>query len=145
MIAVRGVLLDPGDAEFVIRALELLAKALPASGSTAAPRLLAVTADLRRKTKAIAGDSVAVGSPNTRSAGGCAPGGADRPHDSDHDDATATIGTAAAARILGVTPSAVRQLAARGTLGSARPAGRWLHSTAAVVARAELKAARRRG
>lgn len=144
MIVVRGVLLDPGDAEYVAKALELLVKVLPAAGSTATPRLLAVTADLRRKTKAAAAGSVAVGPPNATEAGTCAPGRPDRPHDS-HHDAPATIGTAAAARILGVTPSAVRQLAARGTLGSARPAGRWLHSTAAVVARAELKAARRRG
>lgn len=140
MIAVRGVLLDPGEAAYVVKGLELLAKVLPANGSQPSPRLLAVTAELARRTKAVSDGSVAVDTPNARGSGGCAPGPPEPPQDHRH----ATVGTSEAARILGVSPSAVRQLAARGRLlGSERPAGRWIHSAAAVVALAERKAARR--
>lgn len=143
MIAVRGVLLTGEEAAYVVRALELLVKVLPASGSSATPRLLAVAAELARRTQAAACDSVAPAARNAPSGGGCAPSPPNRPDDQPHGQAT--IGTGDAARILGITGSAVRQLAARGALpGSRRPAGRWIHDAAAVVARAERQAARRR-
>ena len=130
MIArVSGVLLDADDAAYAVKALDLLVRLLSTRGSAATPRLRAFTAELARKTQAASSVSLAV-------PGSCAPERSDHADDERH----ALIGTAAAAAILGITPSAVRQLAARGTLGSVRPAGRWQHPTAAVVERAERKA-----
>lgn len=128
---VSGVLLDAGDTVYVVRALELLAKVLPAVNSTPSARLLALTSELRRKSQAASCDSLA---PHRSYAPPTGEPCSDEPH--------ALIGTTAAAAILGVSPSAVRQLAARGRLlASRRTGGLWLHSSTEIIARAEQLAA----
>ena len=123
----HGVLLDADAADYTLRALRLLVGTLPK------PKLLAFITELERKTQAPPCGSVTVD--------GAVHGSTSR---SAQDEHHAVIGTAAAARILGVSSSAVRQLAARGTLlGSERPAGRWVHDPAAVIALAESRATQR--
>lgn len=136
MIAVARpgtVLLDADDADYLARALAMLPPLLTETRRTPAPRLLAVIAAFT-KTSAAAVDS-ARNAIRTDSGG---PGCASTPPDPGEPEPYAsTVDTATAARILGISPSAVRQLAQRGRLPARRPAGRWLYDAAAVVARAE--------
>ena len=153
----RGaVILDAGEVDYTARALEHFAALMAErrdehgqpSPSEPSPKLVALTTKLRR------------------AAGGCADAGsvtasaADLPqpsqppaqiasardaqrdsvHAGGHDD----IGTAEAARRLGITPNGVRDLARRGRLDVRRTGHRWLVTVASVEAHAARQAAAQR-
>ncbi|WP_368834152.1 helix-turn-helix domain-containing protein [Mycobacterium intracellulare] len=132
MIAgLRGhVLLDEADAVYVTRALELLERLLRENRATPTRKLQSVVANLRKTTANI---------------GGCAPNASPdanyfAPQADCVDDAGyASIGTGEAARILGVTPNAVRDAARRGRIRATRPRGRWIYPAAAIEQLAERK------
>ncbi len=132
------VQLDAEDAEYLARALALLPNLMAESRRQPAPRLLAAIAEFS-KTSAAAVEAARNASPNGREQPSCAAAQCD----SAQAEPYATVSTGEAARILGITSSAVRQLAQRGAIRARRPAGRWLLDAAAVVARAERHAARR--
>jgi len=129
----RGVLLDPTEADYLVRALELLAELLRENRSTPTPRLDHLTRQMRRTV-----DSLASAQGNRK--GGVTfelEAGQAAPYD--------LVDTSEAARILGITPAGVRYLADKGRLPAHRAGGRWLYPALAVVERAERQAARRAG
>ena len=97
----HGVLLDADAADYTLRALRLLVGTLPKVGSQPKPKLLAFITELERKTQAPPCGSVTVD--------GAVHGSTSR---SAQDEHHAVIGTAAAARILGVSSSAVTPIEA---------------------------------
>ncbi len=132
MIPIAGVLLTPDEAAMIVGALDLLAAQLRESQRAPTPKLLDITDKLRRAT--------ATASRTARNSPTCAGGQPIPPDSGDY----AVIGTADAARILGISPNGVRDLARRGVLrGSERAAGRWLHQASAVIARSEHAAPQR--
>jgi hypothetical protein len=139
---VTGVLLDPGEAQYLARALVLLEKLLADNHSQPTARLRAVTMKLRKTTETFGATPESTGS-TARNGRAVSPYGDDF-RDDDGRVHNATIGTNEAARILGVTPNAVRDLARRHRLPRAeRPDGRWLLDPRVVVALAEQRAARK--
>ncbi|MCV7076984.1 helix-turn-helix domain-containing protein [Mycobacterium szulgai] len=131
------VLMDAGDADYIARALQLLAQLLRQNRSQPTPRLESVTAQLARS--AAAGSTA---SQNGRNRGGCGASGDDTTHHLDY----ALLTTGEAARLLACGERNVRDLATRGAIPARRTGdrGRWLVDAAAVVARAERKSARHR-
>ena len=124
---VSGVLLDAADADYLARAMKLLAALLEAKqGSRPSPRLV----DLERRLSRASSDA-------TRSTTGGYVSGAKDSADRDALSAYEFVDTERAANILGCTPGNVRDLARRGRLPAVRSGGRWLYPAAAVVARAE--------
>lgn len=150
----RGwLILDRDEVDYVARALEhldqLMAERRDPDGnptpSQPSARLAALTAKLRRTVDSAeqlaiteTGDHHAQrAEPPVATASVCAPQ-QDSVHAGPHDD----IGTAEAARRLGITPNGVRDLVRRGRLGVRRAGGRWLVDAASVDAHAARKAAR---
>ncbi|SOX53703.1 DNA-binding protein [Mycobacterium ahvazicum] len=124
---VAGTLITPDDADYVLRALQLLTDLLGKQGSRPTPRLAAVT-DRIAKTVV----STDVSRPNVS-------GNVRNPRvqpNSGDDTGYALIDTAAAARILGCTPGNVRDLRRRGVLSGYRVGGRWAYPAEAVMRRA---------
>ncbi|OPX11999.1 helix-turn-helix domain-containing protein [Mycobacterium sp. AT1] len=143
-----AVILDPAEVDFIAGGLELLAEVLAArrdadgnrTTSTPTPKLVALTTKLRRA----AGDSTEPGS--TNASAGYLPKLSKSPVDTAsvcdtqrdwvHAGSHSDIGTAEAARRLGITPNGVRDLVRRGRLDVRRAGGRWLVSAASVDAHA---------
>lgn len=131
MIArVSGVLLDADEASYLARALDLLAKLLAEQRSHPTARLTAVTTKLRKAAEN-AGDSA-------RSVSGTARKIAAQ-QDSVDDPVHATLGTSEAARILGITPNAARDLARRRRIPAEHTGTRWRFDAAAVIVEAERR------
>ncbi|WP_235849654.1 helix-turn-helix domain-containing protein [Mycolicibacterium doricum] len=128
-----GVLLDAEEADYVARALDLLARLLAGQRSHPAARLAAVTAKLRKSTDKT-GDSTQSVSESAREFAA--------QRDSMHDPAYATMGTGDAARILGITPNGARDLARRRRIPARRTGTRWLFDAAAVIVEAERRASK---
>lgn len=139
-----AVLLDPAEVDYVVRALEEFVSAMePRSPS---PRLLVTIQKLRRA--GVSADAASVTAraddlrqppqPPAQTASVRDPQ-RDSVHAGPHDD----IGTAEAARRLGITPNGVRDLARRGRLDVRRAGHRLLVSAASVNAHAARTAARR--
>lgn len=137
-----AVLLDPAEARYIADALELLADLLArqrdAHGnptpSRPTPRLAAVTAKLRKASQ-IANDPARTGS---------ATASIRAPQQVPVDpDGHAVMGTGAAARTLGLTPGAVRDLARRGRIPASYTGTRWQFDAAAIVYLAEHRAQKR--
>jgi excisionase family DNA binding protein len=127
---VQGVLLDRDDAAYLCEALELLAQLLPSQQSRPSPRLVAVTAKLRRAADAAA-------DPGPKSA---ANGRESASQSNSRDDAPyAVISTAEAARVIGCGTRNVRDLARRGRLRARRAGGRWNIDAMAVAERIERR------
>jgi excisionase family DNA binding protein len=137
----RGVLLDVDDAAYIAGALEAFARWLAENRSRPTPRLLAVTAQLRKTTQNCAA-TPQNGRLNGTDGHPASPHGPDF-RDDDGNVHYAVVTTGQAARILGVTPNAVRALARRGRLPADRSGGRYLLPARAVVARAEQRAERK--
>lgn len=98
-----------------------------------AARLAVVTAKLRKTTET-AGDSTQSVSETARQFAA--------QRDSLDDPAHATLGTGDAARILGITPNAARDLARRRRIPARHTGTRWLFDAAAVIVEAEWRAAK---
>lgn len=132
MITVRhGVLLDPGELSFVAGVLDELCRRISAEpGRKPAAKLQQFASQIR---KCSAGGTNATD--RVTNVGALQ----DSPHAGPYD----LLDAAEAGRILGISPAGVRAAARRGRLPAHRPGGRWLFPAAAVVARAERKAARR--
>ena len=134
MIArVSGVLLDAEEADYVARALDLLANLLAGQRSHPTPRLAAVTAKLRKTTENTHVSAQSVGETARQFAA---------QRDPVNDPAHATLGTGDAARILGITPNAARDLARRRRIPARHTGTRWRFDAAAVVVEAERRAAK---
>lgn len=128
---VAGVLLSPDEARYAVAAFD----ALLGDGRRATPRLAAFIDKLRKSgaprqvSGALSGADARVVAPEL---------------DSLHATVYDLVDSSEAARILGITNSGVRDLCRRGALPGRRAGGRWVIPVAAVVARAERQAARRR-
>lgn len=137
-----AVILDPGEVDYVARALvEFVAAMAPRSPS---PTLLATIEKLRRAGESADSLAVADHRKRTRSPELTGERRASQPvsrHAGPHED----IGTAEAARRLGITPNGVRDLVRRGRLEVRRAGGRWLVDAASVDAYAQRRVARRGG
>ena len=126
---VSGVLLDASDADYLARAVKLLAAFLDAKeGSQPSSRLV----DLERRLSRASSDA-------TRSTTGGYVSGAKDSADRDALSAYEFVDTERAAAILGCTPGNVRDLARRGRLTALHSGGRWLYPASAVVERAERR------
>ncbi|KUH89803.1 helix-turn-helix domain-containing protein [Mycobacterium sp. IS-1556] len=125
----RGVFLDAEDADYVVRALELLAR----TGRPSA-RLEHVTARLRKTVAALT-----VQNRNGSETASLVGTAANSRNPARYDLVT----TGEAARILGITPNGVRYLARQGRLPAHHTGTRWLYPALAVVERAERQAAKR--
>lgn len=123
---VRGVLLSDDDAEYLARALEVFADVLAKQGARPNAKLAQVTETLR----SVASASVRV--PNVRldarNQGQEWVSGDTEPY--------AVMSPSEAAKVLGISPNGVRDLARRGRLGARRSGGRWFVSARAVMERA---------
>lgn len=140
MITLRGhVLLDPGEVEYLARALQTFAKWLRENRSEPTPRLESVTAQLTRCAQSAESGSAATSNGSKELPQGASD--ADARHPKGYAIATVTV--AEAARLLGTGERNVRDLAARGRIPARRSGGVWLVDAAAVEARAAAKAARR--
>jgi len=139
LVPTGTVQLDASDAAYLASALGMLPDLLARTSRQPTPKLLAAIATFT-KTTAAAVEAARNVSRTDSTTATCAAGPPDPVDAGPH----ATVTTAAAARILGTSPSAVRQLAQRGRLPARRPAGRWLYDAAAVVAYAEQRPARPR-
>lgn len=139
-----GVYLDAYDVAFVVEALDHLAQLI--AGPTPA-RLESVTAKLRRHANSLAALAVDnSGADPRQSAKPPAQTASVRALQRDSVQAGRHVmGTGQAARCLGVTPNAVRDLARRGRLEARRTGTRWQFDAAGVVALAERRAAQRGG
>ncbi len=128
---VSGILLEPTDAQYLVDALDALLRERRPSAQ------LAAFIDRLRKTVA----KLAVQAPETgvhaRELGG--------QQTSAHTAAYDLVDTSEAAAILDITPNGVRDLVYRDRLPAHRAGGRLLLPAAAVVARAERRAARKAG
>lgn len=137
------VLLDPGETGDVVRALDLLADALGRlrdergnpTPSRPSARLAAITEKLR-KASAIADVSPSTVSRTVSNV-------ALQPIPVDPRGHVAVMGTGAAARTLGVTPGAVRDLARRKRIPATWTGSRWTFDAAAIVYLAEHRARKR--
>ena len=135
-----AVLLDPIEAADVVRALDLLADVLGRlrdehgnrTPSAPSPRLTAI-ADRLRKASKIADES-------PRSVRETARIFAPQRVPVDDRSHVAVMGTGAAARTLGLTPGAVRDLARRGRIPATHTGTRWVFDAAAIVFLAEHRA-----
>lgn len=127
--AVCGVVLTPGEADYLVSALEVLLRGRHPTAqlsafieklqrSGAASHVLALNADSRVSHISELRDPA---------------------HPAKHD----LVDTAEAAAILGCTASGVRDLVRRERLPGYRAGGRWLLPVGPVVARAERQATRR--
>ena len=141
LVPTGTVQLDASDAAYLASALGMLPDLLARTSRQPTPKLLAAIATFT-KTTAAAVEAARNVSRTDSATATCAAAQPDPVDAGPH--AHATVTTAAAARILGTSPSAVRQLAQRGRLPARRPAGRWLYDAAAVVAYAEQRPARPR-
>ncbi len=126
-IRVSGVLLDLDEARYLAGALEHLCKVLRDNGQQTRPRLESLHTKLR-KTSVPAGVSAV-------NVSACGASGEDSVDDAEY----ATVTTAEAARIIGVSASGVRDMARRGRIRAQRPRGRWLYDSAAVELLAERR------
>ena len=124
---VSGVLLDLDEARYVAAALEHLCKVLRDNGRQPRPRLESLHTKLRKTSAATGVSAVNVSA--------CGASG----EDSGEDAGYATVTTAEAARIIGVSASGVRDMARRGRIRAHRPRGRWLDDSAAVELLAERR------
>lgn len=133
MIGVQrvAVVLDADDADYLVRALDLLVQMLADQHSTPAPRLATAIDQLRKASRKC---GVAA-----RNATAAESSQADQTK-TGQGDPHATVTTVEAAQILGISPSGVRALARRGSFGSQRVGSRWRHD----LARVEHRAARKR-
>ena len=138
-----AVLLEPAEVADVVRALDLLADALgrlrdhrgnPAP-AVPTPRLAAITERLR-KASPNADDSPQTDSGSVRVF-------ASQQVPVDARGHAAVMGTGAAARTLGVTPGAVRDLARRRRIPATYTGTRWQFDAAAIVFLAEHRARKR--
>lgn len=123
--AVRGVLLTPDEAEFIIGGFEEFERLLAGQRSQPSPKLARTVDQLRRATRKCGGPYAN----DTQSATNRGSSQADETNTA-QDVGYATVTTAEAARILGVVPTAVRAQAQRdpGKFGSVRIRGRWHHN-----------------
>lgn len=149
--AQHGVFITADDAAYVVHALDLLARLLAeqrdANGnpmpSTPTPRLAAMTAKLRRTVDSLALRDKAADHAQCLEA----PDGNASVRAPQYDSVDAgphDIGTGDAARRLGITPNAVRDLARRGRLAVTHTGTRWRFDAHAVNALAEQRASQRR-
>lgn len=137
MIArVSGVLLDADEADYVGRALDLLTRLLAEKQSHPSARLAAVTAKLRKSAENTHVSAQSVG--ETAREFAAQRNSVDAP-------TYAVMGTGDAARVLGITPNAARDLARRRRIPARRTGTRWRFDAAAVIVEAERRAARRTG
>lgn len=134
MIArVSGVLLDADEADYLARALDLLARLLAGQRSHPSARLVAVTAKLRKSTETTHVSARSVGETARKFAA---------QRDSVNDPAHAVMGTGDAARVLGITPNAARDLARRQRIPAQHTGTRWRFDASAVIVEAERRAAK---
>lgn len=124
---IEGLILDPDSAEFLVRALEMLAQHLKGRGALPSQKLVAMTEQLR--SGAITGAT----RPNTGDGNSFDVGSRDSSHAPWH----AILDSRRAAKILGITPNGARDLARRGVLPAQRAGREWLFDAAAVIRRAE--------
>ena len=124
---VSGVMLDPESADFLVRALELLAETYRGRGIAPSAKLIEVTEQLR--SGANAGATQAISGTRSRFVDG-----QDIPT---HDHWHAILNSRQAADILGITPNGARDLARRRTLPARRAGREWLFDATAVIRRAE--------
>ncbi|BBY95182.1 hypothetical protein MGALJ_48510 [Mycobacterium gallinarum] len=137
MNTLRGhVLLDPGEADYLARALALLQQMLRENRCTPTPRLETVARQLAR-----CAETGSAAAPNGSTDCRCGASHKDTGHHHDY----AWLNTAEAAKVLGTGERNVRDLAARGSIPARRAGerGRWLIDAGAVVERAEHKAERK--
>ena len=123
MRKVDGLLLDPDEVEFLAGMLARATEVMPARWSPAATITIARISDAAARF-ASQNQSVNV----TKQAIG-AGGDQHRPRD--------LLDSTEAAKILGISPHAVRALARRGRLPAYRAGGRWLLPAVDVIRRAE--------
>jgi len=119
---VAGVLLEPADAEYLLKALDVLLANQHASAQ------LSAFIDRLRKTA----ENLATTADNTSAGGRMLGSQRDSAHTAPYD----LVDTSEAAAILGCTSRNVRDLGARGVLPRHRAGGRWLYPVASVEARA---------
>jgi excisionase family DNA binding protein len=146
-----AVILEPAEVEYLARPLESFAQLMAVrrdhngnlAPSRPSPRLAAITDKFRRTVDSLAvRDSAADHRQQAESSAGSASVRAperDSGHAGPHD-----IGTGDAARRLGITPNAVRDLARRGRVPVTHTGTRWRYDAAAVDALAEQRASQRR-
>lgn len=126
---VSGVMLDPDAADFLVRALEMLAEFYKTRGGLPSAKLVEVTEQLR---------SGAIADVSRLSAGGDARFVAAELN-SAHDPFHAVLDSRRVADILGISPNGARDLARRGTLPARHSGRQWLFDAAAVIRRAESR------
>ncbi|WP_048631165.1 helix-turn-helix domain-containing protein [Mycolicibacterium aurum] len=149
--AQRGVFITTDDAAYIASALDLVGRLLAEqrdehghpTPSQPSPRLAATTAKLHRTVASLAvrdsaGDHAQGSEPPDQTTSVRAP-----QRDS-VDAGPHVIGTGEAARRLGITPNAVRDLARRGRLAVTHTGTRWRFDARAVHALAEQRASERR-
>lgn len=144
---VVGVLLDAAEAAYIVNALDefarMMAERRDARGNPApsqpTPRLVDTTDKLRRTVNALAvrdpvAEQVRQSEPPAET-----PDVLAQQHDS-VDAGPHVIGTGDAARRLGITPNAARDLARRGRIPARHTGTRWQFDAAAIAARADGRA-----
>ncbi|WP_185935044.1 helix-turn-helix domain-containing protein [Mycolicibacterium hodleri] len=154
--AQHGVHLDHADAAYLVNALDefarMMAERRDARGnptpSQPSPRLVDTTAKLRRAVDSLAdrdpaADHADHAERSEPPAEALAVGpGVRAPQRNSVDAGPHDIGTGDAARRLGITPNAARDLARRGRIAAHYNGTRWQFDAAAVAARAEQRASK---
>lgn len=122
-----GWFVDETDAVATREALEVLVSMLPGRGQRPSAKLAAL---VEKYPKTVVNDSISAqnASGSARIGGGHVGAGDADPY--------AVMSAVEAAKVLGITPNGVRDLARRGRLRARRAGGRWLLDAHAVVDRA---------
>ena len=123
MRRVDGLLLDPDEVEFLAGILATATERIPARWSPAAALAIARISDAAKRFASQRQSEAVI----ERAIGDT--GNQTRPRD--------LLDSTEAAKILGITPHAVRALARRGRLPAYRAGGRWLLPAVDVIRRAE--------
>lgn len=147
----NAVVLEPAEVDYIARGLELLGQLMAErrdahgnpSPSQPTPKLAMLTTKLRRAVGSLAvpqdgAEHAQQAEPPEQSASVRALQ-RDPLHGGRHD-----IGTGEAARYLGITPNAVRDLARRGRIQARHTGTRWVFPADAVAAQAQRRQAGRR-
>lgn len=126
--SLRGVFLDPEDADYVGRALDLLRQQLRQNNTAPSAKLDAVTTRIMK-----AAENARPARTNARPNASAS----QSQQDSTDDPVYGWITSNEAARILGCTPGNVRDRARRQTIPAHRAGGRWVYPSEAIVRMAE--------